>query len=135
MDRTPHAGFDNDIAASIGESGSIASGPEPPRSSSTLGEQVKYASLGQDFRGSLINIVREQARQYMASFPGNDASGCNSDHAWFRRLADGELVEEEDAEYLSDVLCYRTSMMRSATDIKNRLDLPIEDGHLCDTWV
>jgi hypothetical protein len=113
--RAPNANFEVGMATlSLGESGSI--------------------TLGQEFRGSFSNIVREQARQYLNSFPGNDASGCNSHHAWFQRLVRGESSDKEHLGELSNALCYRMSMMKLATDLKDYLDLPIEDGHLFDTW-
>lgn len=98
---------------SIGESGSIF--------------------LGQEFGGNFANIVREQVRQYFKSFPGNDASGCNSHHSYFQSLVQGEIPDDEQLEYLSNILCYRMSMMTLATDLKDYLDLQIDDAHLFDT--
>jgi hypothetical protein len=113
--RAPNINFEAGMdALSHGESGSI--------------------TLGQEFQGSFLNIVREQARQYLNSFPGNDASGCNSDHVWFQRLARGESSDMEHLEMLSNALCYRMSMMKLATDFKDYLDLSIDDGHLFDAW-
>jgi hypothetical protein len=115
--RAPNGNFETAssmAALSLGESGSV--------------------TLGQEFRGSFANIVREQAQQYLNSFPGNDASGCNSHHAWFQRLIRGEKTDKEHLEYLSNVLCYRMSIMKWATDLKDYLELPIDDGHHFDTW-
>lgn len=89
----------------------------------------------QDSHGeNFANIVREQAIQYLNSFPGNDASGCNSVHAWFQDLVEGKPTSKERLEILSNALCYRMSMTKLATDFKEYLDLPIADAHLFDTW-
>jgi hypothetical protein len=118
--RNPNANFEVGIDdLSLGESGSI--------------------TLGQEFQGSFSNIVREQARQYLNSFPGNDALGCNSHHAAFQRLVreesfDKEHFDKEHLEDLSNILCYRMSTIKLATDFKDYLDLQIADAHLFDTW-
>lgn len=88
----------------------------------------------ESFRGRYINIVKEQARQYLNSFPGNDARGGNSVHSNFQELVYGKEYDKEALEYLGNVLCFRMSVMKLATDYKNYLDLSIDDCHLFDTW-
>jgi hypothetical protein len=127
--RAPNANFEVDMAIlSLGEPGCIVG-----TAASSLGEPGSII-LGQEFRGSFLNIVREQARQYLNSFPGNDASGCNSHHSRFQSLVRGDSFDEEYLETLSNILCYRMSIMKLATDFKDLLDLPIADRHLFDTW-
>lgn len=102
--------------------------------------QSGSTSSGQGFLGNFSNIVAEQARQYLNSFPGNDASGCNPQHSYFRLLAKGEIpdqgdiFDQEHLENLSTELRYRMSLMEVATRYKDFLGLPIEDCHLFDTW-
>jgi hypothetical protein len=119
--RAPGSGFE--VATerlSIGESGSV--------------------TIGQEFPGSFMNILREQARQYVNSFPGNDAGGCNNHHGTFQELARGDEFDQEfsnDREYLgnlSNELCYRRALMTLATNYKDYLELEIADGDLFDTW-
>jgi hypothetical protein len=115
--RAPNANFEftsSMATPSVGEFGSI--------------------TLGQEFQGSFANIVRDQALQYLNSFPGNDASGCNSHHVRFQHLVQGGNYDREYLEILSNILCYRMSVMKWATDLKDYLGLPINDGHLFDTW-
>lgn len=102
---------------SIGESGSI--------------------HQGMGFQGSFSNIVREQAWQYLHSFPGNSALGTNSHHSTFERLVKGKDFDynnHEHLKYLSNVLLYRNDMMKWVTNCKNYLDLTIDDAHLFDSW-
>lgn len=92
-------------------------------------------SMGRDFSRLFSDIVCEQARQYMNSYPGNHAWGCNTPHhTRFANLARGIVHFEGSLGHDSDVLCYRLSMTKLATDIKNYLDLPIADAHLFDIW-
>ncbi|ELR08992.1 hypothetical protein GMDG_00610 [Pseudogymnoascus destructans 20631-21] len=91
-------------------------------------------TLGQAFPGNFTNIVAEQARQYLMSFPGNDASGSNPQHSWFRRIARGQITDSEHLEILSDELCYRNALTGVATRYKAFLELQMEDAHLFDTW-
>lgn len=84
--------------------------------------------------GSFANIVAEQARRYLKSFPGNDASGSNPQHDWFWLIAGGETTDRDHLEVLFDELCYRNALTRVATICKDLLQLPIEDAHLFDTW-
>jgi hypothetical protein len=99
-----------------------------------LGES-RSIHLGEGFRGSFANIVREQASQYLNSFPGNPAVGGNTlYHSSFHSLVRGEDFDNEELEELSDVLSYRAAIMGWATDCKNYLDLTIDDAHLFDTW-
>ena len=113
-------------------------------SSNRVNRPTEQASLsvGEDissgFRlaclGSFANIVAEQARRYLKSFPGNDASGSNPQHGWFRLIAGGETTDRDHLEVLFDELCYRNALTRVATICKDLLQLPIEDAHLFDTW-
>ncbi|KFY46316.1 hypothetical protein V494_00498 [Pseudogymnoascus sp. VKM F-4513 (FW-928)] len=96
--------------------------------------QSRSTTLGQGFPGNFSNIVAEQARQYLNSFPGNDALGSNNQHSYFRLVAKGEISDPEHLEDLSDELRYRMSLMEVATRYKNFLELPIEDCHLFDTY-
>lgn len=98
-----------------------------------VGEYGSTAS-GQALPENFASIVAEQARQYLKSFPGNDASGCNPQHTWFRRLAKGQATDRDHLEVLSDELLYRNVLTRVATKCKNYLGLYIEDAHLFDTW-
>ncbi|OBT96019.1 hypothetical protein VE01_06796 [Pseudogymnoascus verrucosus] len=97
------------------------------------GEYGSTAS-GQALPENFASIVAEQARQYLESFPGNDASGCNPQHSWFRRLAEGQTADREHLQALFDELRYRNMLTRVATRCKNYLGLYIEDAHLFDTW-
>ncbi|OBT68175.1 hypothetical protein VE03_02403 [Pseudogymnoascus sp. 23342-1-I1] len=101
--------------------------------SSSLGE-FGSAPLGLARLGSFANIVAEQARQYLNSYPGNDASAFNPQHSWFRRIARGQITDREHLEILSDELCYRNALTGAATRYKDFLELPIEDAHLFDAW-
>ena len=105
----------------------------------SLGESGS-ANLGKEFRGSFINIIREQARQYLNSFPGNEASAGNSHHVHFRKLVrseeyDKEFYHDEFLEFLSNILCFRIAVTQLATEYKKYLDLSFPDCHLMDTWV
>ena len=99
----------------------------------SLGESGSIHPI-EGFRVRYINVVREQARQYLNSFPGNDAVGGNRDHSYFQELVRGKEYDKEFLEYLSNVLCFRMSVMKRATDYKNYLGLSIDDCHLFDTW-
>jgi hypothetical protein len=44
------------------------------------------------------------------------------------------IYDKEFLEYLSNVLCFRMSVIKRATDYKNYLGLSIDDCHLFDTW-
>lgn len=102
--------------------------------SSSVGE-CGSAPLGLARLGSFADIVAEQARQYLNSFPGNDVSGFNPQHGWYRRIASGwQLTDRDHLEDLSNELCYRNSLTRTVTRYKDLLQLPIEDAHLFDTW-
>ncbi|KFY84331.1 hypothetical protein V500_09408 [Pseudogymnoascus sp. VKM F-4518 (FW-2643)] len=113
-------------------------------SSNRVNRPTEQASLivGEDissgFRlaclGSFANIVAEQARRYLKSFPGNDASGSNPQHGWFRLIAGEETTDRDHLEVLFDELCYRNALTRAATICKDLLQLPIEDARLFDTW-
>jgi hypothetical protein len=98
-----------------------------------VGEYGSTAS-GQALPENFASIVAEQARQYLESFPGNDASGCNPQHSWFRRLAEGQTTDREHLQVLFDELRYRNVLTRVATRCKNYLGLYIDDAHLFDTW-
>lgn len=91
------------------------------------------AIVGRDFSRLFADIVCEQARQYMNSYPGNHASGCNTlYHTWFGELARGEIQFEDGLGEDSDVLSHRLSMIKLATEMKNYLGLSIKDAHLFD---
>ncbi|OBT86114.1 hypothetical protein VE02_05434 [Pseudogymnoascus sp. 03VT05] len=80
------------------------------------------------------DIVAEEARQYLRSFPGNDAFRGNSQHGWFRALAGGQATNRDHLEVLYAELLYRNELTRIATRCKVFLQLRIEDAHLFDTW-
>jgi hypothetical protein len=88
--------------------------------------------LGEESQGSPVNMIRDQALGYLNSFQGNDALGCNSDHAWFQRLVEGGDTDGEH-KILSNVLCYRMSIMKLTTYLKDYLNLPIPDGRFFGT--
>ncbi|KFZ12620.1 hypothetical protein V502_07010 [Pseudogymnoascus sp. VKM F-4520 (FW-2644)] len=90
-------------------------------------------STEREFSKLFSDIVCEQARRYMNSYPGNGALGCNTPyHARFEQLAQGYIQYEEAFGRCSDVLHYRMSMIKLATEMKNYLGLPIEDARLFD---
>ncbi|KFY45212.1 hypothetical protein V495_03076 [Pseudogymnoascus sp. VKM F-4514 (FW-929)] len=89
--------------------------------------------IGQVFTKILAAVVCEQAWQYMNSYPGEEARGCNiSYHSRFGRLAQGIVDCEDSLERQSDILCYRLSMIKLATEWKDCLGLPMVDAHLFD---
>lgn len=100
---------------------------------SSVGEYGPIA-LRQEPLGFFANIVAEQARQYLDSFPGNDASVCNSQHSWFQLVAGEVVMDREHLEDLSNALLYRNALTGVATRCKDYLQLPIADAHLFDAW-
>ncbi|KFY46315.1 hypothetical protein V494_00497 [Pseudogymnoascus sp. VKM F-4513 (FW-928)] len=92
-------------------------------------------TLGLEIPENFSDIVAEQARQYLRSFPGNDASEWNQQHIWFRHIARGGTTDREHLRVLSNELLYRNSMTAVATRFKNALGISMANADLCNTWM
>jgi hypothetical protein len=101
------------------------------------------AELSQGLCGSssvcgLREVVQSMAEGYMLSFPGRDSYASNVYHYTFRNLVSGKgVVEPDELNFLFDILNYRLSSMRLASDYASFLSLPISDcfAHDTDAWI
>ncbi|KAI9861256.1 MAG: hypothetical protein M1813_005429 [Trichoglossum hirsutum] len=97
---------------------------------STAAQMSQGLHGGNTLRG-LHRMVEAQAREYLRSYPGSDSYGGNSIHTDFRDLLKGKPFDMTWLEHLSDILIYRLSLMRFATDFKDFLKLQFPD---CETY-
>jgi hypothetical protein len=77
-------------------------------------------------------MVESQARGYLHSYPGSDSKGGNTIYTKFRDLLKGRPFDMTWLERLSDILIYRMSLMRLATDFKDFLKLRFPDCAMYD---
>ncbi|MCJ1243030.1 hypothetical protein MMC30_000226 [Trapelia coarctata] len=79
----------------------------------------------------LRDTVEALARQYLASYPGEDRHADNKDHQHLRDLLEGGYHGYHKLTYLNEVLKYRISAMKLATEYKDFLQLQFP---ACDSF-
>lgn len=100
--------------------------PSQPDSGATLG-----------FRGgigrSYGNVLQVKAQLYLDSFPGPDNVGPNVEHGRLRKLVAGENFPENILDSLDNILDYRLSVLKLATNYASYLGLDFPDAFKVDT--
>ncbi|KAI9770398.1 MAG: hypothetical protein M1840_003284 [Geoglossum simile] len=107
-------------------------------SPSQASAKFSYGLRGSSSVRGLRGVVQSMAENYMLSFPGRDSFAPNVYHYTFRNMVLGKVVVDDDQLVdLFDILHYRLSGMRLASEYASILSLPLPDcfAHNTDAWI